>query len=359
MIFSTKNRAATSRKSISVLAALIVFTISQPLVLAEKKDDVLSQKEIADIKAASLVLLRDIKPARKPGAPMETMEMDGAVIHWGYLFGGNETTGLVNLAPSKPPDDWGDENPPKYLSFFAWEKGQWVFRQCLGNAYDLFIDHHRGSPAYFLQAGHRIPDWHGEFLSWYYDPVSKKLIPTGFKQWGPFYISGGYLCTTRGYEHTGHYDTTWIYSYKNGNQGPLLGCISLHDAEDFTITFRNPKSGRMESWAFCPDKNDPLHISVHAVPKPTDTYYPYNAADGPQSAELVIASNDDIVPEDYFFEFLTGLDPDLIDTHNEQWRDDLPKRPPLKRLRIKASGNPEIVALFQPPPPAKPNPPRK
>ncbi|HWB61478.1 MAG TPA: hypothetical protein VG733_18495 [Chthoniobacteraceae bacterium] len=338
----------TSRSLIQLLPALIVIAVFQPRLLAKDEKVVLSQNEIADIKTASLALLRDIRPVQTPGARMKTMEIAGGTVYWGHLFDPNEITALVNLAPATPDHDWLEDHPPRYLSFFVWEKGGWVFRQCLGNASGPTIDHHTGKPAWFLQASSRTGMWDGEWFSWYYDSQSKKLVPTGFDAWGPFYISGDYLCAMRGFEHSAHNDTTWIYSYKNGKQGLLLAAINMHDNDFFTITFRNRKSGRMENWMFRPDKNDPLHISVTIFPGKTDDY-PYDDENHAQSARLVITpSGGDFVPEDYFFEFLTGLDPDIIDTHGTQWRDKLSKRPALKRARIKASGNPEIAAFFQP-----------
>src|ERR1700677_5352220 len=255
MIFSPKHRVATPGKSFSLLAALIVFAISQPWLLAEKATDALSSSEIAEAKTKSLALLRDIKPVAKSTAAMKTMEMSGGIVRWGHLFGRDEITALVSVPWPKTADEeeLPDGHHPGYLSFFAWEKGGWTFRQCF-NADYVSLNHSAGHPIYYLQASRQTGLYDGDYLSCFYDAAAKRLVPTGFNQWGPFYIEGNYLCTTRGFERIHHDITTWLYSYSNGRQGPLLACYNENDKgngdEYFTITIPDAKSGKVKSWAF-------------------------------------------------------------------------------------------------------------
>ena len=156
------------------------------------------------------------------------------------------------------------------------------------------------------------------------------LIPTGFEDWGPFYIAGDYLICTRGFERLHHEDSRTIYQYKNGKKGEQVASWWEKDDGRFTVHFQDAKTGKGKSWDFEPKDEKGAQYVV--------------SSDG-KSAEITVEGKE--AGNGYFFELLTGLSSELLD---EQWRDELPKREPLKRIAIKATGDPEIVERLQWPP---------
>ena len=334
-----------------VAAALLGLTVG---ARAQDGDDPsgeksLSAQDIAGIVQKARALLRDVTPrpgppsvpfVHRPDQPCQQMELEGGVVQWGNLFTPAETVALVNLAP--PPrteDDGYDDTRPRYLGLFAWEKGQWKFRQFLGNVYDLTVHHRRDRPAAFLQGSRRTGRYEGDCLSWRYDPASGRLIPTHFEDWGPFYLVGNYLILGRGFERLAHDDTHWIYAYKNGGKGKLLAIMHENDSGRFDIECRDAKSGQMECWHFAPEDEEGDRLSVTV-----ETDFKGDKTDGESRDKEVPTAHVTGADTTDFFGFLTGLNPALLD---DKWLDEPPGWSAPKRLSVQVTGSREIAARFR------------
>lgn len=313
--------------------------------------------QLKTIQEKSLAMLRDISPASSSGRKMKTMAIDGGLIYWGNLFDSNEAVALVNLAPEKPEtgdaeaDSMWRECWPCYLSLCVWEKDHWVYRQYLDNAHSLVFHERKDSPKHFVQASRKTGRYEGDFLSWYYDPKTQTLIRTKYESWGPFFLLGNYLCTTRGFERRAMDVTVWIYPYKEGKKGDLLAIygsdIGSGELRNFSITFRDHQTRKLWTYSFHRDGDDPpyLNYTVDAVEgelygkvasPDTRTHY---------SAKMKLSNEDDPI-DSFCFERLTRLSYALVDATDggeAGWNDTAPKTPPVKQVNFEISGDPEIV----------------
>ncbi|MEO6847926.1 MAG: hypothetical protein ABI254_11760 [Chthoniobacterales bacterium] len=330
-------------------------------------DEDLSAKQIEKIEMKSLSLLRDVMPASSPmgflhkqSRPLKIMKTPEGTVWWGNLFTKEEIVALVNLAPAHEEEP--GEHLPRYLSFFAWQKGKWVFRQFLGNVYNLGLNYRNDVPSSFLQGSRRIGRNTGDHLSWYYDVKTGRLIRTHFENWGPFRLAGNYLCLTRGFEAHLHDATIWIYEYKDGRKGEFLARFHSRDDGSSDVVFRDHKSHKMVGWYFNGsykngnyENGNPISVNVREI-KDIDNLVgakirvgdDYDDEESRQimRGEMVVEGVDyaESIPSAEFFEILTGLNPGLLDT---EWQNELSAPPPLKRSNISVTGNPEIVKRFQ------------
>ena len=305
--------------------------------------------EITRITEKSAQLLQAVVPASggvfaKKGRSLKILKMANGTVHWGNLLGRAEILALTNLAPPTPAqNDW--DNPPQYLCLFAWVKGHWGFRQFLGNAYNLELPQHQGT--YFLQGDYREGRYGGVHLSWLYDAGTKKLMRTHFEDWGPFYIAGDYLVGTRGFERRAHDVSHIVYRYKDRQKGAFVARMHENDSGRFDITFRNPRSGKLETWFFINTYDAPSHYSVSVAEtkeKDTKNAEADQQGDSSHTAQWEEARDDDSSDNGGYFQLLTGLNEKIL---GDEWLEVLPKPAPLKYPFIKASGDPDIVSQLR------------
>jgi|GEM_PF-2345295 len=378
------------------LALAGAFTLLSPHLAAAQDDDEdqplppPSPAEIAKIEARSLALLRCITPQPLPinllrvlkprslspnynPRPLTILETAAGTIRWGTLFSPGEIVALVSLAPAQPSDNCA--YPPQYLCYFAWQKGRWVYRQFLGNAYTILLRYRTDSPSAFVLARYQYGRYQGDFVSWAYDSKSRLLDKTNFEDWGPFYLAGNYLVGLRGFERRAHDDTHWIHSYANGKKGPLLAVIHDNDSGYFDITIRNPKSGSLENWHFRPDQDDPNHVRVTIRETSEGDVIPFGISGPPaindedrpaRTGELTVnplqpytGLSDNLLDSTICLRLLTGIDFSQLDDATEDaapdaqpfWPRKLPPPFPTNDTRIympiHATGAPEIVERFQ------------
>jgi len=322
------------------------------------------QEALGAIREKSLKLLCDIVPVSTSGRALKTVESAGGLIYWGNLFDPREVVALVDLSPEKPAGDLEggvfndydyEQTWVRHLSFCAWEKDHWVFRQYLDNARSLEFHDRKDKPNHFVQASRKTGRNEGDHLSWYYDPKIKKLVPTNFEDWGPFYLIGNYLCTLRGFERRAMDETVWVYPYKNGKKGSLLAIyysdIGRGELRNFTITFRDAKTDKLWSYSFSPQEEEQpyLHYTVDAVEGVQDEPYDKAKTRLHHSAEIEVSDQDGSIDQ-VCFERLTGLSRAVLDHEgwkSAQWKDVLPKLPALKQIKLKITGDPEIVRHLQ------------
>jgi hypothetical protein len=344
---------------------LFLFLLS--LVVSLKADDGTTQfpPPTADqrkaIQEKSLSLLRDLAPASSSDRTMKTMAIDGGQIYWGNLFDQKEVVALVNLAPEKPQT--GDEETasmwrecwPCYLSLCSWERDHWVYRKYLDNAHSLVFHDRNDSPRHFVQASRKTGRYEGDFLSWYYDPKTKTLVRTNYETWGPFFLVGNYLCTTRGFERRAMEDTVWVYPYKQGKKGDLLAIydsdVGTGELKHFSITFRNRQTKKLWTYSFNPQEVEPpyLNYTVDAVEGALDEKMAGTETRVHYSAAMMLTGKEggeNVAIDTYCFERLTGLSIGLVeapDGGEPEWRDVAPKTTLVKQVKIETSGDPEIV----------------
>jgi hypothetical protein len=298
-------------------------------------------------------LLKDIVPAphTSPGAVGfgRLMESEQGSVQWGRLFSEGETSALVRVPVVHPPDPdvVPDEQVTGYLSFLAWSNGHWVYRQFLGQVDDLSLHQHQGKV--YLLGSFEFGRNDGEHFSWRYDERLRRLVETQWEDWGPFYLAGPYLVCRRGFERRARWETKWVYRFTDGRKGPLLACLHQDDLGRFTVTFRVARNGRLVSWAFQPDSEGSTRYFVSRIKIPDEV------ATDQQGIATVTVTVPDTNPESSVegvseneparcFQRLTGLNPYLLE---EQWRDQLPKAPSLRGVKIEAAGNAEMVARLR------------
>lgn len=341
---------------------LLLFTVPHQLLKAqaEPKQSVMPKPEVLKvIREKSLKLLRDIVPSSTSGKALKTVDSAEGLVYWGNLFDPHEVVALVDLPPEKPEDSEGsvferfdyEQTWFRHLSFCAWEKDHWVYRQYLDNARDLEFLDRKDKPHHFVQASRKTGRYDGDHLSWFYDEKRKKLVRTNFEDWGPFYLIGNYLCTIRGFERRAMDETVWVYPYAEGKKGRLLAVyysdIGSGELRNFSITFHDLKTGKFWTYSFSPMEAEPpyLHYSIDAVEgvwnEPEKNAKPRIHS----NAEMEVSEKDGSIDE-YCFERLTGLSRAVLGHVN--WRgsermDKLPKLPALKQIELKINGDPEIV----------------
>jgi hypothetical protein len=288
------------------------------------------------------------------------MENAGGLIYWGNLFAPREVVALVDLAPEKPKGDPDEEKFfeferetwIRHLSLCAWEKDHWVYRQYLDNAKDLEFHDRKDKPTHFVQASRKTGRYEGDHLSWYYDPKTRKLVRTNFEDWGPFYLIGSYLCTLRGFERRAMDETVWVYPYKEGKKGQLLGIYysdsGTGEIRNFAVTFYDRKTARYWTYSFSTKETEQpfRHYSVDAAegvwdesPEKAKTRVHYHA-------QVEVKEEQEGSLDEFCFERLTGLSRGVMNRENPdsaKWNDSLPKLPPLKPMRLKITGGGEIV----------------
>jgi hypothetical protein len=320
---------------------LTVGTVDTPPagVVGEEPDDALSAQDISWIADMSLILLRDIDPSYPRGVfnfldrgTQRSMKTEKGNVLWGTLFNADEVTALTNLAPESGSGPY--DFPPQYLCLFIWKGHQWILQQFLGNAYGLELHYRKDHPSVFLQATRQTGRYDGDYLSWYYDDKTSRLVRTNFEDWGPFYLVGNYLCLTNGYERLAHDESHWIYAYKEGRKGALLASVNERDTGPFEIAFQDHKSGEMVTWSFNPheDNGGPMSVCIATKVDPSGAL---------NQGEITVTGE---YSTGYFLDLLTGLNPKLLD---DEWLGELPLRQPLQRIPIQATGSTEIVRRLQ------------
>lgn len=330
---------------------LIIFIVLLAVSLKADDETSPSAEQMKVIQEKSLNLLRDIVPAGSSDRKLETMVIDGGLVYWGNIFDPKEVVALVNLAPEKPvDDDWPPTNSwgtwPCYLSLWVWEKDHWVFRQYLDNANSLVFHDRKDSPHHFVQASRKTGRYEGDYLSWYYDPLTKTLVRTDYETWGPFFLLGNYLCTTNGFERRTEYETVWVYSYKEGRKGDLVAIYSSNintELPDFSITFRDNQTGKLWTYSFH-QKEDNAPYTVDAVEGDPDAKVENPDPQIHHAAEIKLSGEAD--PFDCFFERLTGLSSvfrEAADNEGADWQDTAPKTSPAKQVKYEITGDPEII----------------
>ncbi len=299
--------------------------------------------DIRFIEETGLALLRSHAPIPDPkGAVLEPGK--GGTIQYGRLFD-TSIMALVSFC-SRPVNDAEFDYPPCYLSLFEWQSGQWKIRQYLGSASKFDIHERRDLGLKILQGWCQTERHGGEESSWKWGPESRRLVPTGLDDWGPYSIIGDFICYRRGKERLAHSNTRWIYPFINGKRGDLIACFHEDDAERWTISFRgktNPK--QLTHWAFNPDLGKPNVVSVRMAEREDYEF-------GEEIAVLHLPEGEELSQE-FCFELLTGLS---IKLSEDAWLEKIPKTVIRKRPAIEVTGDAEVAARFQwprkTPPPA-------
>jgi len=289
------------------------------------------------------------------------MGLPGGSVRWGTLFQRDEVDALVLLSGPPPVDE--TDFTCGVLCLLNWRKDHWEFRQTLGPQTDYELRHRSLWPQHIVQATRRA-DVAGNVdrTSWRYDDKPRQFVPTGWDHWGPFHVMGDYICFQRGVERRGNNDTRWIYKLKHGQMGDLVAawnmdCQTAVLPAPFTITFREGKTGTLKHWCFKQieeGENDgkPDHWAISVTSHEEGSKGTDKAA-----AELWRPHDDSVDPALYFFEQLTGIDADILQTWEPQvhWSDHL-AAPTGKKVPTKVTGNPEIAARLQWPAPTKVHP---
>lgn len=331
----------------------------------EPKQNVIpTPKALRVICEKSLKLLSDIVPSANSGKAMKTVDSEGGLVVWGNLFDPREVVALVDLPPEKPAgdseggvfDEFDYERTwIRHLSLCAWEKDHWVFRQYLDNARNLEFHDRNDKPRHFVQASRKTGRYEGDHLSWFYDEKSKKLVPTNFEDWGPFYLAGNYLCALRGFERRAMDETVWVYPYKEGRKGKLLAIyysdIGRGELRNFAFTFQDRKTEKYWTYSFSPKEAEPpyLHYVVDAVEGVWDEPMEKAKALTHHAAAIEVTEQDGSIDE-FCFERLTGLSRAVLNHEAgqcAQWKDTLPKLRPLTQIKFKITGDQEIVRHLQ------------
>ena len=348
-----------------LLVMLLFFTVPHQLLKAqgESKQSVMPTEEaLRVIRKKSLKLLRDIVPSSTSGKALKTVDSAGGLVYWGNLFEPHEVVALVNLPPEKSEDSGGsvfdqfdyEQTWGRHLSFCAWEKDHWVYRQYLDNARNLEFHDRKDKPKHFVQASRKTGRYDGDHLSWFYDEKRKKLVRTNFEDWGPFYLIGNYLCTIRGFERRAMDETVWAYPYAEGKKGRLLAVyysdIGSGELKNFSITFHDRNTGKWWTYSFSPTEDEPpyIHYSVDAVEGIWNEPVEKAKLRIHSNAEMEVSEKDNSTDE-YCFERLTGLSRAVlghVDRRGAKWMEKLPKLPALKQIKLKINGDPEISLLF-------------
>jgi hypothetical protein len=331
-----------------ILAAGMLVLVTSGIVHAQDGDEegqraakAPTAEEVKGIVARAEGMLSAIRPSledvgRERGEWKVMQNADGEV-RWGNFLRAGEVSALVTVRQS------GEESylePLRHdLCYFAWREGHWEFRQYLGNASDLEMHYRKDHPAVFLQGSFHTAPHEGEFVSWFLNEKTGKLVPTDFEGWGPFSLKGNFLVGERGFERLSHDGTYWIHSYKDGRKGPLLARFHEDDMGDFDVTFPEPKTGQWVSWIFRQDRENESRMEVSvAEDKAKGMDGEASLEEGQLAKRAEIRS---VVDSRQVFEKLTGLDPALLESG---WRDELPPRTPVKLAPLEVSGDVEIVS---------------
>jgi hypothetical protein len=298
-------------------------------------------EEVKGIVARAEGMLRVVRPSQddvgRERGEWKVMQTADGEVRWGNFLRAGEVSALVTV---RQPGVESEFDPLRHdLCYFAWRKDHWEFRQYLGNASDLEIHYRKDHPAVFLQGSFRAGRYEGEFVSWFLDEKTGKLVPTDFEDWGPFSLKGNFLVGERGFERLAHDGTFWIHSYKDGRKGPLLARFHGDDRGGFDVSFPDSKTGRWVSWIFRQDCENESRMEVSvAEDKTKDTDDEAMLEEGQPAKRAEIRGE---VDSAQVFEKLTGLDPALLDTG---WLDELPPRPPVKLAPLEVSGDAEIAS---------------
>jgi hypothetical protein len=355
---ASKAKTPLSFGAFRTLLFCAAFSLSLKAQEDPKNSDHARPEGAGKVVEKTLRLLRKVIPATISGKGSETVEDAGGLIYWGNLFDTREVVALVNLAPEQPArnpegDDFIDrETWDRHLSLCAWERDHWAFRQYLDSATNVELHDRKDKPSHFVQASRKTGRYEGDHLSWYYDPKTRKLVRTNFESWGPFYLIGNYLCTLRGFERRAVDETVWVYPYKEGQKGKLLGIYSSDsgngEIRNFAITFRDRKTGDYWTYSFSPEEAQApyLHYNLDAAEGAGD-----EKANTPVHHHAKVeVREDDVAIDEFCFERLTGLSRAVLNHEGEmstQWKDALPKLRPLKEVPLKITGDPEIARHLQ------------
>lgn len=302
-------------------------------LFAEEKPSLAEKIDETAIEQRCLEMLQSVVPtAARPLHKATTMNFpDGRVI-WGLLFDKSELTALVSF--HRAPVDVFDY-PPNWLSVLVWRDGHWRYQQFLGSASHFDI-HRRTDLELQIVQGYCQTERHGgKQSSWQYDAKTKRLVPTGLDDWGPYTLSGDYLCYRRGHERLAHWETTWVYRFADGKRCELLGCLHQDDEGKFAVSFRDKTAKTVKTWAFRPAPEKESRVTVFSAKDEEDLY-------GEEIAVLELSKTESLSPE-HCFELLTGLNAKLL---TAEWFAEVP-RPGVNRLPISATGAADVVQAFQ------------
>ncbi len=311
---------------LSLLSAMVLRAADDEPVPDEKPDAAAVEKQCIE-------MLANVTPVTPRLAQKATvMNFPDGRAMWGSLFDKNEVVALVSFHRS--PNDVFDY-PPNWLSLLAWQGGRWQFRQLLGNASSFDIHRRTYSGLQIVQGYCQTERHSGEQSSWKYDAKTKRLVTTGLDDWGPYAIKGDYICYQRGHERLAHWDTHWIYQFLDGKRGKMMACLHQDDEGRFAVSFLDQKTKRIQTWGFRADQDNESHVQVHSADDLEDLH-------GKGIGVLTLSKDESLAPE-YCFELLTGLSTQLL---TDDWTEKV-ARPVVKRFPIEATGDAEVVRLFQ------------
>ena len=312
------------------LSALVLITLLVAIFIHAEEE----KPNVALIEKVSLNLLNTHVPApSKKGAIIELP--NGTKIQYGSLFD-LELMALVAFFP-RPTNDGEFDYPPCHLSLLEWSGSRWLFRQFLGSASKFDIHERKDLKLIIVQGWCRTERNGGEQSSWKWEPKSRKLVQTGLDDWGPFCLKGEFICYTRGTERLAHWDTRWIYRFKDGKRGDLVACFHEVDDGRWTVSFlAKPGPKELTRWSFIPSLDAPWMISLHSASREDEQ-------GGREIAQLLLPKDHEL-SQHFCFEWLTGLSAKLLD---DEWLETVPK-PQIKiRPKIDVTGDTEVISRFQ------------
>lgn len=314
-----------------ILLIILAFSGFDRLLQAEhqKADLLLIEKTSLDLLNAN---------AAKPDDSIKVKELpDGTKIMWGRLFD-EQAVALVNFFP-RPVNDGAFDYPPCHLSLARFFDGSWHYAQYLGSASRYDFKERKDLRLKIVQGWCQTGRNEGEQASWRWDRNQKKLIPTGWDDWGAYRLIGDYIVYQRGTERLAHWNTRWVYRFDESKVGELVACFHEDDEGRWTISYRKtPGSKGFTRWAFVPDQDHPENVAVRDVADET-------AFDGDEVAQLKLAKGHDL-GQGFCFELLTRLSVHLL---NDDWLEKLPAPNVKMHSKIEATGNSEVIARFQRP----------
>lgn len=301
-----------------------------------------SPEAIRQIEFQAASAISQIRPQEVKGRELQKIELKEGWVYWGNLLGKDDMVAFTSLQ-QRPTDDERPDYPLPYLCYFVWEGDHWKLRQFLGHGTDLEFHVREERKERYLQASCLIDRHNGEEHSWRYDPETKLLVPTDLDDRGRFWIAGNYICYPRGLERLAHDSNVWIYRFEQGKRGELLASLHEVDNGQFTVGFRDPRTGKMHEWRFDPvaeNRVDAPDFEVRIDP---------DEARAQEPDAQIFADESGSLESHYAFALLTGLNTELLEN---KWMDVVPGARPIKRIPMKATGHADVVRRFawQPPP---------
>lgn len=318
--------------------------------------------ESARLRKEALATMENIVPCASATPTLAKITFGNNHAIWGRIFADQQIAALVAVDVAVHRDDEWPEDATLFL--LLWQNG-WRFRQLVGkvsgatSSIDLPRFHklkwdwdvkHRLSPEsyYVLSRCELYPA--GDHLSWFCDPKSHTLVPTGWRKDAIPSLSGTTI-TFRHQDKPGYTpDIYEIFEFKD-HPGNLIASFDDNNINGHPtgngFLIRDVRSGKMISWWFWKKKSvDWKQPEQYAVSrrKPED--------DGANSTQDAVVTFDWCGVEnyrsenDYFVWRLTGLEKDAL---WGIWDDgEKPKMPVPQSAKV--IGSPEAVEKFTWPP---------